>query len=123
MTASQMKWGAILLGVGVVAYFAMRYGDKAIAKVGEIADTLNPTSDGNIVYKTTNAVGGLVAGEIDWTLGGWLHEKFSPDAETLRKMFATTSGAPTVPEINVKTNAKAPSAQSVLFNNKGSLIH
>jgi len=41
--------------------------------------TFNPASDQNIVYRSVNAVGGVIADDDSWSLGGWLYDVFNPE--------------------------------------------
>lgn len=64
------------LVVAVAIYVSKRAGAVASAALAGI----NPVSDKNIFYRGTNAVGGVLAGQSDFTLGGALYDYFNPDA-------------------------------------------
>lgn len=81
---------AVLLVGGVVYYF----GKKEIAKGAAAAgNAVNPVSDQNVFYKGVNAVGTVLSGDPEFTLGGWVYDVLHP----------TASGQPTTPPNSTST--------------------
>ena len=67
-----------VLALGVViggGYFLLKSeATKAAVFVGESVDI---TSDQNLVYKSVNAIGESLTGDAHFSLGGWMYDQFN----------------------------------------------
>lgn len=61
-----------LIGLGVVGLLALWYLKNRAADVGQAVNPVNPD---NVFYQGTNAVGGALTGDEDFSLGVWIYEK------------------------------------------------
>ena len=73
-----LLYTAAIAGVAFVAWRLVKGAQQAGQAVSDalpaIGRAVNPTSDENLAYRGVNAVGGAVAGDRNWTLGGWLYD-------------------------------------------------
>lgn len=75
---------AILVGAAVLYWVANKVIDKAAGAASAVGNAVNPTSDKNLAYRGTNAVGAALTGDASFSLGSWLYDRFHPDeAQTL----------------------------------------
>ena len=93
-TQVQLTGGAVLVGVGLlvgglVLWRASRVAGAVTGEAWEgvkdgaatVGGWVNPTADTNLIYRGINAVGGAVAGEKDWSLGGAVYDWANPEPE------------------------------------------
>jgi len=64
--------------VGGLAWYLL--APRIKAALGAIGTAVNPTSDQNIFYRGTNAVGAAVTGKDSFSLGSWLYDLTHADA-------------------------------------------
>lgn len=89
MTSDNIKSGVYLAAIAAAAYViytSFNAANKASNQIAGAAKTVggwvNPTSSENLAYRGVNAIGGAIAGQSDWSLGGaiydWTHTGTSP---------------------------------------------
>jgi hypothetical protein len=106
-----MKTEYLLIGAGAaVVLFLATAGKKAAAAVGQAID---PTSDKNIAYKATNAVGGAVTGDPGFSLGVKLYE-LTHGKELERSKAVGTNADPALKQ----TGKAAPKGAKIPNTNK-----
>lgn len=75
-------YGAVILVGGALLYWV---AGKILDKAGEAAErtreALDPTSDQNLAYRSTNAVGASLSGDPSWSLGSWMYDLFNPSTD------------------------------------------
>lgn len=73
-------WRLLAVAAGVVAALVYVAKKQVGVAANEIGAAVNPLSTNNIFYGGVNAVGGVVAQDNSWTLGGWLYDALHPNA-------------------------------------------
>lgn len=87
------------VGVGIAAVIVLGYlGKKTAAAATAVGQAVDPTSTNNIFYRGANAVGGVIADDPSFSLGGWIYSATHPDPTSLpdnpqAKRAAAVSGA------------------------------
>ncbi len=78
MTGRQFKQWAI--GAGIVAgVIVIAKGYQAAKQAAtRVVNGVNPTRTDNFVYSGVNAVGEVLTGDKDFSLGGWIYDKLHP---------------------------------------------
>jgi hypothetical protein len=66
--------GAGVVGLIVLAYLGKKTADAAKA----VGQAVNPVSDQNIFYSGTNAIGGALTGDQNFSLGVWVYDALHP---------------------------------------------
>ena len=61
---------AVKIGIGL----AIGGGLYLLLRKAFASGALNPISDKNLAYSGVNAIGSVVSGDDDWTLGGWVYD-------------------------------------------------
>jgi hypothetical protein len=72
------KAGVALVGAITIAGAAWWLYEKFLKDKLPDEDTFNPTSDKNLAYRGTNAVGAALTGDASFSLGSWLYDRFNP---------------------------------------------
>lgn len=88
---AELTGGGVLALAGVAAVAAL--GFTLYAKRGAIASAagaaaaaVNPADSGNLVNRAVSAAGGLATGDVEFSLGGWLADRFSPSVAAADRM-------------------------------------
>jgi len=68
---------AITIAAGIAALYTF-FKDEVQAGAKAVGDAVNPTSDTNLAYRGTNAVGAVLTGDASFSLGSWLYDQFNP---------------------------------------------
>ena len=64
----------IAAGLGITAWVLYKGTGKAAEAISSAAQAVNPLNPDNAIAGTVNKVGAIVAGDKDWTLGGWIYD-------------------------------------------------
>lgn len=88
----ELTGGAVAVGVGLLVGGILLWkasqvaGDAAgVAWEGvkdgasTVGGWVNPVSDQNLAYRGVNALGGALAGDDSWSLGGWIYDITHPE--------------------------------------------
>lgn len=70
---------ALAVAALAVVYLAYKSKDQAAAAVKAAAQSVDPTSTENLVYKGVNHVGAAVSGDQSFSLGSWLYDVTHPN--------------------------------------------
>lgn len=82
----------ILVGVGAAAFVIY----KAVPKVAQAAQAVNPLNPNNVFYSGANQVTQQVTGDQGTTFGSWLYQLFNPGAVAAEQQAVYGSSAPAV---------------------------
>jgi hypothetical protein len=96
------------LVVLVIYYVITRDAKNAIKGVGDaigetlapigrtaeaVADSINPLNNENIFYSGVNAIGRVASGDVSWSLGSWLYDRFNPPYDPNTPPFVPRQGS------------------------------
>jgi hypothetical protein len=85
--AAMTVFGVVAVSA-VLYYVATKVVEKLGGAAGSVANSVNPTSDKNLVYRGVNQVGEVLTGDASFSLGSWLYDKFNPPYDPNQKDFA-----------------------------------
>jgi hypothetical protein len=66
-----------VIGVAVLWYVSRKAGDAVETAVDNTLEAVNPTNPENIFASGTNAVGGELTGQKDFSLGSWVYDQLN----------------------------------------------
>lgn len=68
-----------LIAVGALYFLGKKLAGSAGDAARAVGQAVDPTSDKNLAYRGTNAIGEALTGDKDFTLGGWLYDITHPN--------------------------------------------
>ena len=70
--------GVAVVGVLVLWWLGRKAAASGSALLDETVGLVNPADSRNIVNRTVNTVGGAIAQDSNWSLGGWIYDLTHP---------------------------------------------